>query len=103
MRSAVGPSRHTALPHEFGLYGSKADVVTSHMTPPGLSIHGLVLDPNQLMTGLCADAPATVAGANNRPSRLICDRDVPIIEIERAADILSAARGTPSHHRVVQC
>ena len=31
--AAIGPSRHTALPHELGRYRSKADVVTSHMTP----------------------------------------------------------------------
>ena len=29
-------SRHTALPHELGRYRSNADVVTRHMTPPGL-------------------------------------------------------------------
>ena len=34
--SAVGPSRHSSLPYEFGRYRSKADVVTSHITPPGL-------------------------------------------------------------------
>jgi len=34
--SGSGPSRHTALPHELGRYRSKAEVVTSHMTPPGL-------------------------------------------------------------------
>jgi hypothetical protein len=34
--SPIGPSRHTALPHELGRYRSKADVATSHMTPPSL-------------------------------------------------------------------
>jgi hypothetical protein len=34
--AASRPSRHIALPHELGRYRSKADVVTSHMTPPGL-------------------------------------------------------------------
>ena len=34
--SVSGPSRRTALSYELGRYRSKADVVTSHMTPPGL-------------------------------------------------------------------
>jgi hypothetical protein len=36
------PSRHIALLHELDRYWSKADVVTSDMTPPALLVHGLV-------------------------------------------------------------
>jgi hypothetical protein len=39
---AIGPSRRIALPRELDRHGSKADVVTSHMTP-GLKVHGLAL------------------------------------------------------------
>lgn len=42
--SGHGPSQHTALPHELGRYRSKADVVTGHMTPPVLWVHGLVAE-----------------------------------------------------------
>src|SRR6185437_3790572 len=36
LTSRVGLSRHIALLHELGRYWSKADVVTSHMTPSSL-------------------------------------------------------------------
>jgi len=41
-KSAFGPSRHIAPPHELSRYRGEADIAFRCITPLGLWVHGLV-------------------------------------------------------------